>query len=45
MGWGPLPWVYVSEIFPTSIRHYGVALASASQWLWSLFLLYLLCEY
>ena len=33
MGWGPLPWVYVSDIFPT--RHYGLAVASGSQWLWS----------
>lgn len=37
MGWGPLPWVYVSDIFPTRTRHYGLALASASQWLWSQF--------
>lgn len=35
MGWGPLPWVYVSDIFPTRTRHYGLATASASQWLWS----------
>ncbi len=35
MGWGPLPWVYVSDIFPTRTRHYGLAMASASQWLWS----------
>jgi len=35
MGWGPLPWVYVSDIFPTRTRHYGLALASASQWLWN----------
>ncbi|KAF8880291.1 general substrate transporter [Infundibulicybe gibba] len=35
MGWGPLPWVYVSDIFPTRTRHYGIALASASQWLWN----------
>ncbi|KAF5380802.1 hypothetical protein D9757_007127 [Collybiopsis confluens] len=35
MGWGPLPWVYVSEIFPTRTRHYGLAVASASQWLWN----------
>ena len=34
-GWGPLPWVYVSDIFPTRTRHYGLATASASQWLWS----------
>ncbi|KAH6905556.1 sugar transporter [Coprinopsis sp. MPI-PUGE-AT-0042] len=24
MGWGPLPWVYVSDIFPTRTRHYGL---------------------
>ena len=35
MGWGPLPWVYVSDIFPTGTRHYGLSLASASQWLWN----------
>jgi len=35
MGWGPLPWVYVSDIFPTRTRQYGIALASASQWLWN----------
>jgi len=35
MGWGPLPWVYVSDIFPTATRHYGLAVASASQWLFN----------
>ncbi|EJC99410.1 general substrate transporter [Fomitiporia mediterranea MF3/22] len=35
MGWGPLPWVYSSDIFPTRTRHYGLAVASASQWLWN----------
>ncbi|KAJ7582017.1 general substrate transporter [Mycena floridula] len=35
MGWGPVPWVYVSDIFPTRTRHYGLAVASASQWLWN----------
>ena len=35
LGWGPLPWVYSSDIFPTRTRHYGLACASASQWLWS----------
>ncbi|KAJ3891993.1 hypothetical protein GG344DRAFT_76381 [Lentinula edodes] len=34
VGWGPLPWVYVSDIFPIRTRHYGLAVASASQWLW-----------
>jgi len=32
---GPLPWVYVADIFPTRTRHYGLSLASASQWLWN----------
>ncbi|KAF8469802.1 general substrate transporter [Russula ochroleuca] len=35
MGWGPLPWVYTSDIFPTRTRHYGMAVASSSQWLWN----------
>ena len=35
MGWGPLPWVYVSDIFPTRTREYGLAVASGTQWLWS----------
>jgi MFS family permease len=35
MGWGPLPWVYVADIFPTRTRHYGLAVASATQWLFS----------
>ncbi|KAI6014340.1 general substrate transporter [Pisolithus marmoratus] len=35
MGWGPLPWVYVSDIFPTRTRHYGLAVASGTQWLFN----------
>ncbi|KIY44094.1 sugar transporter [Fistulina hepatica ATCC 64428] len=35
MGVGPLPWVYVADIFPTRTRHFGLATASASQWLWN----------
>ncbi|KAI0064834.1 general substrate transporter [Artomyces pyxidatus] len=35
MGWGPLATVYVSDIFPTQTRHYGLAMASASKWLWN----------
>ncbi|KAF7887138.1 uncharacterized protein EAF02_003785 [Botrytis sinoallii] len=31
--WGPIPWVYVSEIFPTRLRSYGVGLAATTQWL------------
>jgi len=30
--WGPIPWVYVSEIFPTRLRSYGVGTAAATQW-------------
>lgn len=33
--WGPTPWVYVSEIFPTRLRSYGVGLAAATQWLFN----------
>lgn len=28
---GPIPWVYVAEIFPTRLRAYGVGMASATQ--------------
>ncbi|KAJ7050082.1 general substrate transporter [Mycena amicta] len=35
LGWGPLPWVYCADIFPTRTRHYGLAVASGSQWLWN----------
>ncbi|KAL6815298.1 general substrate transporter [Trichoderma sp. SZMC 28013] len=33
--WGPTPWVYVSEIFPTRLREYGVGLAASTQWLFN----------
>lgn len=32
---GPLPWPYVSEIFPTRIREPGVATGVAAQWLFN----------
>ena len=35
LGWGPIPCIYSSEIFPTKTRHYGLSVAFASQWLWS----------
>lgn len=35
MGWGPIPWVYVADIFPTRTRHYGLGFASATQWLFN----------
>lgn len=33
--WGPLPWPYTSEIFPTRIREPGVAFGVGSQWLFN----------
>ncbi|KAL4966375.1 sugar porter family MFS transporter [Aspergillus stella-maris] len=33
--WGPIPWVYISEIFPTRLRAYGVGMGSATQWLFN----------
>ncbi|KAF2805913.1 MFS sugar transporter-like protein [Mytilinidion resinicola] len=33
LSWGPLPWPYVSEIFPTRIREPGIAVGVSSQWL------------
>ncbi|RFU30325.1 hypothetical protein B7463_g6033, partial [Scytalidium lignicola] len=33
--WGPSAWVLVGEIFPLPIRSRGVALSTASNWLWN----------
>jgi MFS transporter, SP family, sugar:H+ symporter len=33
--WGPCAWVVVGEIFPLPIRSRGVALSTASNWLWN----------
>ncbi|ORY23919.1 putative glucose transporter [Naematelia encephala] len=33
--WGPAAWVVVGEIFPIPIRSRGVALSTASNWLWN----------
>lgn len=33
--WGPAGWVVVGEIFPLPIRAKGVALSTASNWLWN----------
>jgi sugar porter (SP) family MFS transporter len=33
--WGPIPWVYLSEIFPTRLRAYGVGMGAATQWLFN----------
>ncbi|MDR0667953.1 MAG: D-xylose transporter XylE [Prevotellaceae bacterium] len=32
MSWGPICWVYISELFPTKIRGQAVAVAVAAQW-------------
>jgi MFS transporter, SP family, sugar:H+ symporter len=33
--WGPTPWTVSGEVFPLSIRAKGVALSTASNWLWN----------
>ncbi|KIY71938.1 putative high affinity glucose transporter [Cylindrobasidium torrendii FP15055 ss-10] len=33
--WGPAAWVVIGEIFPLQIRARGVALSTASNWLWN----------
>ncbi|KAE8394875.1 general substrate transporter [Aspergillus alliaceus] len=35
MSWGPVPWLYMSEIFPTRIREPGIAVGTATQWLFN----------
>ena len=42
--WGPAAWVVIGEIFPLPIRAKGVAVSTASNWLWNCvcFLSYLL---
>ncbi|CAN6640995.1 hexose transporter Hxt15p [Trichomonascus vanleenenianus] len=32
VSWGPVPWTYASEIFPSRLREYGITAASATQW-------------
>jgi len=32
MSWGPVCWVYISELFPNKIRGQAVAIAVAAQW-------------
>lgn len=39
--WGPIPWVYVSEIFPTRLRSYGVGMAAATQWAFDMCITYI----
>ncbi|KAL9485225.1 hypothetical protein ACSS6W_004014 [Trichoderma asperelloides] len=33
ISWGPIPWLYMSEIFPTRVREGGIAVGAATQWL------------
>lgn len=33
--WGPTAWVAIGEIFPLPIRSKGVAISTASNWLWN----------
>ncbi|OGM40725.1 hypothetical protein ABOM_011031 [Aspergillus bombycis] len=35
ISWGPVPWLYMSEIFPTRIREGGIAVGTATQWLFN----------
>ncbi|KAG9601150.1 general substrate transporter, partial [Aureobasidium melanogenum] len=35
-GWGPVPWIYVSEIPTARLRGVNVALGAATQWLFNL---------
>ncbi|CAG8162274.1 unnamed protein product [Penicillium salamii] len=42
--WGPLPWPYTAEIFPTRIRAVGTSVAVSTQWLFN-FLFSLVTRY
>ncbi|OAA62012.1 quinate permease [Niveomyces insectorum RCEF 264] len=35
MSWGPVPWLYMAEILPSRIREPGVAIGTATQWLFN----------
>jgi SP family sugar:H+ symporter-like MFS transporter len=39
--WGPAAWIVIGEIYPLPIRAKGVALATASNWLWNFVLAYI----
>ncbi|EAW11023.1 sugar porter family MFS transporter [Aspergillus clavatus NRRL 1] len=38
MTWGPMVWTIVAELYPTKYRAKGMALATASNWLWNFLL-------
>ncbi|KAJ5424950.1 hypothetical protein N7465_000020 [Penicillium sp. CMV-2018d] len=42
--WGPLPWPYTAEIFPSRIREIGTSVAVSTQWLFN-FLFSLVTRY
>lgn len=35
ISWGPVPWVYMGEIFPTRVREGAVAVGTSTQWLFN----------
>ncbi|KAF6795901.1 hypothetical protein CSOJ01_13320 [Colletotrichum sojae] len=35
ISWGPAPWVYMGEIFPSRIREAGIAIGTSTQWLFN----------
>ena len=35
ISWGPVPWIYTSEIFPNRIREICIAIGVATQWLFN----------
>lgn len=35
MSWGPLPWLYIGEMFSNRTREVGIAIGAASQWLFN----------
>ncbi|KAJ6151694.1 hypothetical protein N7470_006822 [Penicillium chermesinum] len=40
MTWGPMVWAIVAELFPSKYRAKGMALATASNWLWNFLISY-----
>lgn len=39
--WGPTAWIIIGEIYPLPVRAKGMALATASNWLWNFILGYI----